>query len=354
VIARMARLLAVAALLVLAVLLLMGGFGNRRAQAADPVPAATAAAAPAAAGQQPAGVDPAPALTRGEQVREELRQTPRNLREVWSTLVDRTLEHLPGIVIGILVLAVFWAIGRVTARLLRRLFQRSGADPALASVIVPLSKVALFLIGLLAAMEQMGFNVGSLLAGLGVAGLAVGLAAQETLTNVFGGFVLLWDRPFRLGDYVTIKGTSGHVMGIGLRSTRLRTLEHREVTLPNRQVIQEQIVNHTRYPKVRLNVPVSIAYGADLERVRAVLLGSIAANPGVVTDPPPQVVVVALGEAGVQVELRVWVGDQNAEGANIFRLLEDAKRELHRAGIEIPFPQRIVQVVGAAPPGASR
>lgn len=352
-IARLARLSAVAALLVLAVLLLMGGFGNRRAHAADPVPAATAAGAPAA-GQEPAAAEPAPELSRREQVREELRQTPHNLKEVWSTLVDRTLAHLPGIVMGVVVLAVFWGIGRLSARLLRRLFERGGADPALASVVIPLSKVALFLIGLLAAMEQMGFNVGSLLAGLGVAGLAVGLAAQETLTNVFGGFVLLWDRPFRLGDYVTIKGTSGHVTEIGLRSTHLRTLEHREVTLPNRQVIQEQIVNHTRYPKVRINVPVSIAYGADLERVREVLFGSIASNRGVVTDPPPQVVVVALGESGVQVELRVWITDPNAEGANIFQLLEDAKRALDAAGIEIPFPQRIVHVVGAPPPGAAR
>ncbi len=372
-IARMARLSAVAALLVLACLLLAGGLASGQAQTppseaqaetaapetAAPETAATEAIATEAAPAEPTTMTElalmaAAARNRSEQVREELRRTPRNLQDVGETLIDRTLQHLPGIVIGIAILLVFWAIARINARVLRRILTRAGTDPALASVAIPLSKIALFLVGVIAAMEQMGFNVGSLLAGVGVAGLAVGLAAQETLGNIFAGFVLLWDRPFRLGDFVTIKGTSGHVTGIGLRATRLRTLEHREVTLPNRLVVQEQIVNHTRLPQVRINVPVAVSYAADLDRVRAVLLDSVKPNPGVIAEPPPQVVVVALGESTVQVELRAWVSDPSAEGANLFRLLEDAKRALDAAGIEIPFPQRVIQWVGGSPSGAPR
>jgi len=350
VISRMARLGAVAALLVLAVLLLAGGFGSGHAVASQPAPTAAPATedGAGAAGSAPAE------QSRRDQVREELRQAPRNLKEVGEALADRAIVHLPGIVIGLFLLVFFWALARLNARVLRRVFARAGTDPALANVAIPLSRIAFFLVGVLAALEQMGFNVGSLLAGVGVAGLAVGLAAQETLGNIFAGFVLLWDRPFRLGDFVTIRGTAGHVTEIGLRSTRLRTLEHREVTLPNKQVVQEQIVNHTRLPRTRINVPISVSYSADLDRVRAVLLESIHSNPGVVADPAPQVVVVALGDSAVQVELRVWIADPSAEGANLFRLLEDAKRALDTAGIEIPFPQRVVQVVGGAPAGAPR
>ncbi|MBZ0237919.1 MAG: mechanosensitive ion channel family protein, partial [Deltaproteobacteria bacterium] len=231
---------------------------------------------------------------------------------------------------------------------------RGGADPALANVAIPLVRMAFYLLAIVAAMEQMGFNVGSLLAGVGVAGLAIGLAAQETLGSIFAGFVLLWDRPFRLGDAVTISGTYGTVTEIGLRSTRLRTLEHREVTIPNKQVVQEQIVNHTRYPKVRLNVPVGVAYGADLDRARAALLAAVASNPAVALEPAPQVVVVALGEFAVQVELRVWVGDQNAPGASLFHLIEAGKRALDEAGIEFPLPLRAVRLVGLPPDAPER
>jgi len=355
VIARSLRLASATALLVLASFLLVGGFEEGHAQEPPAETSTAAAPQPAAAPTSAETVAlAAAARNRGEQVREELRRAPQNLREVGETLVDRAIEHLPGIVIGLFLLLLFWALARVNARVLRRIFARAGTDPALANVAIPLSKIAVFLVGVLAALEQMGFNVGSLLAGVGVAGLAVGLAAQETLGNIFAGFVLLWDRPFRLGDFVTIRGTSGHVTEIGLRSTRLRTLEHREVTLPNRQVVQEQIVNHTRLPRTRVNVPLSISYAADLDRVRAVLLDSVTSNPGVVADPAPQVVVVALADSAVQVELRVWIADPSAEGANLFRLLEDAKRALDAAGIEIPFPQRVVQVVGATALAAPR
>ncbi len=198
-------------------------------------------------------------------------------------------------------------------------------------------------------MEQMGFNVGSLLAGVGVAGLAIGLAAQETLGNIFAGFVLLWDRPFRLGDAVTISGTFGNVTEIGLRSTRLRTLEHREVTMPNRQVIQEQIVNHTRLPQ-----------GAHQRTARRRLRGR--SRPGARgaariggRQPRRGPGAGAAGggrrapDSAVQVELRVWIEDPSAERANFFHVLEIAKRALDAAGVEIPFPHRVVHMVGTAP-----
>jgi small conductance mechanosensitive channel len=351
VIGRIARLAAVAALLVLAALLL--GSGSPGSGATPPAPAALAP--PEAAPPEPAVDSAAGRRERArEELRQELRSAPRNLAEVGEALGTRMLEHLPGIVTGLVLLLVFVGLGRLAARLLRRVMTRGGADPALANVTIPLVRFAFYGLAVVAAMEQMGFNVGSLLAGVGVAGLAIGLAAQETLGNIFAGFVLLWDRPFRLGDAVTISGTFGHVTEIGLRSTRLRTLEHREVTIPNRQVIQEQIVNHTRYPKVRLNVPFGVAHGADLDRVRAVLLESAAANPGVAREPAPQMVVVALTDSAVQVELRVWIEDPSAERANFFHVLEIAKRALDAAGVEIPFPQRVVHMVGAAPAEAVR
>lgn len=351
--ARLLRLSASAALLALAGLLLVSGVGPAETAAGASSVATTSAGSEAAA---PAPAEPSRNRREqaGDDLRAELRSAPHDLREVGETLVARAIEHVPGMITGAVLLLLFWGLGRLTARLLRRVLNRGTADPALANVAIPLARFAVYGLGVVAAMEQMGFNVGSLLAGFGVAGLAVGLAAQETLGSIFAGFVLLWDRPFRLGDAVTISGTFGHVTEIGLRSTRLRTLEHREVTIPNRQVIQEQIVNHTRYPFVRVNVPLAVGYGADLDQVRQVLIGSLSDNSAVRPEPAPQVVVVALGESAVQVELRVWIADLNAERGSLFSLLESAKRALDAAGVEIPFPQRTLRLIGGAPDGATR
>ncbi|MGH7336740.1 MAG: mechanosensitive ion channel family protein, partial [Myxococcota bacterium] len=186
-----------------------------------------------------------------------------------------------------------------------------------------------------------------LLAGVGIAGLAIGLAAQETLSNLLSGFALLCDRPFRLGDNVTIAGTFGTVTEIGLRSTRLRTFEKLEVTIPNKEVAQQQIVNHSRYPEIRINVPIAVGYGEDLDRVRGVLLDAVASRATSLEVPAPQVVVTAMADSGVELELRLWVRNPIPESATRFEFLELAKRALDGAGIEIPFPQRTLHL--AAP-----
>lgn len=203
------------------------------------------------------------------------------------------------------------------------------------------------------ALDQMGFQVSSLLAGLGIAGLAAGLAAQETLANLVAGFVLLWDRPFRVGDLVTIDGFQGQVAELGLRSTRIRTYEGREVVLPNKDVAQHPVINHSRYPAVRHNAAFSIGYGVPVERAREILLRAARQQAEVLADPEPMVVVTALRDSAVELELRVWVNDLLSPRSSLFHLLEVGKAALEEAGVEIPLPQRVVRLRDAAPPRES-
>lgn len=287
------------------------------------------------------------AAENAERLKEELRATPHNLQEVVADLVDRFFRHLPGAITGIVVFLFFWLLSRFAMRLVRRLAQRARSDEALRDLLVPLTRFAVLAIGVLMALDQMGFEVRSLIAGLGIAGLAVGLAAQETMANIFAGFAILWDQPFRIGDIVTMAGNQGQVTEIGLRSTRLRTFDQREVILPNKEVIQQPIVNHSRAPAMRIDAALPVAYGVPVERVREVLLAAARRGLPVLESPEPQVVVTALADSGVTVELRVWVADPQAPSSSRFLLLEVAKRALEEAGIEIPFPQRVVRVVGA-------
>ena len=286
------------------------------------------------------------AAENAERLKEELRATPHNLQEVVADLVDRFIRHLPGAITGIIVFLFFWLLSRFAMRLVRRLAQRARSDEALRELLVPLTRFAVLAIGVLMALDQMGFEVRSLIAGLGIAGLAVGLAAQETMANIFAGFTILWDQPYRLGDTVTMAGNQGQVSEIGLRSTRVRTFDQREVILPNKEVIQQPIVNHSRSPAMRIDAAVAVAYGIAVDRVREVLLQAARRDLPVLDTPEPQVVVTALGESAVTVELRVWVADPLAPTSSRFLLLEVAKRAMEEAGLEIPFPQRVVRVIG--------
>jgi small conductance mechanosensitive channel len=302
-----------------------------------------------AAGQDPGG--PAPEASSRLDLQRLLDQ-PLGWREILARVQLKLVDFVPQLLAALVILLAFVALYRVTARILEGVVRRTGSDPALRSIGLRLARYGILGLGLLVAANQVGFAVGSLLAGLGIFGLAVGFAAQDTLANLIAGLTILWDRPFRTGDNVTIAGTFGRVTEIGLRSTRLRTIEQRDAILPNKDVISQMIVNHTLTPQSRVRVAVGIAYREDPRRAREVLLRCAREDPAVMAEPPPEVIVTELAESSVNLELRAWVGDPFREAEVRWRLLESVKLALDAAGIEIPFPQRTVHLVPPAGPTA--
>jgi small conductance mechanosensitive channel len=194
------------------------------------------------------------------------------------------------------------------------------------------------------AVSQAGITVGPLLASVGVLGLAVGLAAQDTLSNLVAGFTILWDRPFRTGDRVTIAETYGEITNISIRTTTVRTPAHRELIIPNKEVIDTVIVNHSRTPQLRLSIPVGIGYAEDTNQARKALIAAARDSEYCDLDQEPAVVVTELADSSVNLELRVWLRDPRSERPAFFDLVERAKRSLDEAGIEIPFPQRVLHM----------
>jgi small conductance mechanosensitive channel len=265
-------------------------------------------------------------------------------------LATGAVDYLPNLARALIVLLVFFALFRVLAGVFRRLLRRTRADPSIVGISTRLVKYVLVVFALVMAASELGFNVGSLLAGIGIVGLALGLAAQESLGNVVAGLTILWDRPYRVGDNVTIAGTFGRVQEIGLRTTRILTVERLDAILPNREIVKEMIVNHTSNPQLRLGVQVSIAYREDTREARRVLLAAVKGNRLILDDPPPAVVVTALAESGVNLELRTWLRDAHEEREALFELTEVAKLALDEAGIEIPFPQRTLHFAGGEAP----
>jgi len=332
--------LLVAALVALAAALAVGLDVGRWAGAAEPPAAApSATAAPASAASERQQLDDA--LRR---VDAQLHRQVEQGEDAASDLRHRLRALAPALFAAALLLAVFYLLQRAAVRLVARLLQR--VDPAVGLVSQRLTRYAILAVGVLAAARQLGLEVGELLAGVGIVGLGISLAAQDLLSNLIAGFTILIEKPFRIGDSVSVAGMSGEVLEIGLRFTKLRTAELREVYLPNREVVAKAMINNSAGPRRRIDLRFPLAHGTSIEGARAALLAVAGKSVRVLADPPPRVVVVDLTDLGMAVELRVWLADPNADFDARVELLEAAPAALREAGVE--FPPRFA--AGVAPP----
>lgn len=254
-------------------------------------------------------------------------------------IADMLVAFTPKALAAALMAIVFWLLYRITRRPIRSLLLRSGLEPNLVRLLVDnIYRMTVFVFGLVMAVSQLGVNVGAALAGIGVAGLAIGIAAQDSLANTIAGLTIFWDVPFRVTDFVTAAGQYGQVTEITLRSTRIRTPSNTYVVIPNKQIVDDVLINHTKNGETRINVPLSIAYKEDIPQARGVLLGAVADLPHILKEPAPTVAVVELGDSSVNLQVRVWIEDAGNEASVTVTVLESCKIALDRAGIQIPFP----------------
>lgn len=265
----------------------------------------------------------------------------RSFQELWSLAGEFQVELIAfalKLVLALIVLAIFVVIYRVIHAALTPVFQRARMEEDAADLLLSVIKYAVLALGLILALDQIGFNVTSIIAGLGVAGLALGFAAKDTLANFIAGVTILWDRPFRVGDRVEIDGEFGQVKRITLRSTRIHTNQNEVVIIPNQNVANNKIINHTMQASLRLDVPFGIAYKEDIDRARAVVLSVVEDDDRIRERPAPVVVLTEMAESSVDFELRVWLQNPHLEVPLDLEYRERIKKALDAAGISIPFP----------------
>ncbi len=234
--------------------------------------------------------------------------------------------------------------------LLERFESRSRLiDRRTLSLLDNLAKVLIVGGGIYFLFLAWGIDVGALLVTGGVLGVAIGFAAKDTLANLFAGIFILADAPYKVGDYIVLgTGERGEVTQVGLRSTRLLTRDDVEVTVPNAVIANAKIVNESGGPwlKERVRVQVGVAYGSDVDRVRALLLEVAADNPAVEPDPEPRVRFRSFGDSGLQFELLTWVKEPVLRGRVLDALNTAVYKSFNAAGIEIPYPKRDVYLRG--------
>jgi small conductance mechanosensitive channel len=191
-------------------------------------------------------------------------------------------------------------------------------------------------LGTITALAQMGVNTASLIASLGVAGLTLGFAAQDVLSNIISGLFIFWDRPFVIGDLVEIDGQYGRVETITMRSTRVVTTDGKMLAIPNSVIANSTVTSYTNFPNLRLDVEVTVGVNEDLGRVRVLLLDQVRGRQEFMDAPPPSVVVKALNDYNVLLELRAWIHDEKEHIQHRFELRERIFTSLTEAGVDMP------------------
>ena len=248
--------------------------------------------------------------------------------------------------INIITALLIFIVGRIVIGILvgvlGRVLRRTHLDTILVEFVQTIAKVVLLIFVIVAVLDKIGVNTTSIIAVLGAAGLAIGLALQGSLQNFAAGFLLLVLRPFKAGDYVEAANTAGMVEKISIFSTTLRTPDNKEVTVPNGSIYSNNIVNYSARDTRRVDMVFSISYEDDIRKAKEVISAALSADNRVLSDPAPTVAVSSLSDNSVDLIVRPWARTSDYWPL-LWDMTEQLKLELEGSGMTIPFPQRDIR-----------
>lgn len=271
------------------------------------------------------------------------------LPDAWTRRLDEALFVLSVLLISLALARVFsifiewYATESASA-------QKGAIGAEFGPLLIKLGRALIGLVTAITILQHLGVNVASLVVSLGVGSLAIGLAAQDTLANLFAGFTLTLDRPFAVGDRIQLTtGEVGDVVAIGMRSTRVRTLDETCVIVPNAVLVKDRLVNLTRPTRaMAVRIDVGVAHGTDLDRAKVVLAEAAGACSYLAADSQPVVVVTGLLDFAVNLRVVLLARDYTEAHLARSQVLEGIVKRLAEAGIEVPVPTRRIIHEGAA------
>ena len=263
--------------------------------------------------------------------------------EVWTMIQTTGVELGINLITAIAIFFVGkWVVNLVIKGMLNAM-QKSDMDVTLRRFIANLLRMLLMLFVIIAAIHQLGIQTASLIALLGAAGLAVGLALQGSLSNFAAGVLIVLFRPYKVGDWIEGGGVSGAVEEVQILTTVLKTGDNKRVIIPNSQIMGSTITNYSANETRRVDLVVGVSYSDDLDKVRKELEDLIAADERILDDPAVTIAVSELADSSVNFVLRPWVKTEDYWGV-YFGLTEAVKKRFDEVGISIPFPQRDVHI----------
>ena len=259
-------------------------------------------------------------------------------------VVEQLTGYAGNMLSGLVIIILgFWFSGRISNIIRTRLSRIKSFDATMSPVIASVIRYVILLIAFVAGLGSFGIETTSIIAVIGAAGLAVGLALQGTLSNVAAGVMLLFLRPFKVGDWMETGSVSGTVIEIGLFSTIINTFDNIYISVPNSSIWGSIIINHSKYNTRRMDLDIGISYNTDLDYAEQTLM-ALATDVRVLTEPAPQFLVVAYADSAITVRLRLYA-NVDTYFPLYWDMMRNIKPALDAAGIGIPFPQRDIRII---------
>lgn len=263
--------------------------------------------------------------------------SPEAIMNFVATFGPKLLAAIATLVVGL------WVV-KLIVRGVGKGLERSNVDDALKTFLKSLVSILLKVMVYISALGMLGIQMTSFIAVLGAAGLAVGLALQGSLSNFAGGVLILFFKPFQVGDFIERGSESGTVERIDILHTILKTPNNQEIIIPNGQLANSAVTNYTKRDTRRAVFPVGIGYTSDVKKAREVILEVLNNDERTLADPAPMVVLTNLGDSSLDLSVRAWTKTEDY-WSYFWDNLEKMKEELDKADIEIPFPQRDVHLI---------
>jgi small conductance mechanosensitive channel len=280
-----------------------------------------------------------------------LDQKEQEIMQIQEKIISYLIDNGPKLLGAFFIIFIGFLIARSLGKLLMKWMARKDMEPPVRMLISRISKLLIIGFALVIALGTMGFNIMALVTGIGVAGVGVSLATQGVLSNLVAGLMIIFTKPFRVGEYVELIGVHGQVMVIELFSTTLAHWDRSKVVIPNRRIIGEVLHN---YGTIRqLDLSVGVAYSTNLPHALSVVRDVLKGNSRVMKEFPPVIAVTAMADSSINIAVKPWVSVSDyiaAQGELNMAIVE----QFRAAGIQIPFPQREIRVLNGAEAPAVR
>lgn len=262
---------------------------------------------------------------------------------IFSDIGERIIDALPSVLFALIMLIIGIIASKLIAMIISKALKRSKIDNAARSFLVSLIRIILYIVVIIMALTLINVPMSSIITIFGAAGLAVSLALQNCLTNLCGGFIILFSKPFTSGDTIEIDGSVGVVKSITILYTKIITADNKSVLIPNGKVTDAKIINYTETPTRRVDMRFDISYDADFEKAREIILAVIKNDKLILTDPAPVVRMISHNESSVSIDTLVWTENDNYIIVK-YNLNEAVKNAFNENNIEIPYNKLDVHI----------
>ena len=265
--------------------------------------------------------------------------------------LNQTPVTLSSILVFIIILALFLIVSRILRRtLFLRILGRFSLDRGIQYTMIRLSHYLIMITGLVVAFQFVGIDLSGLAVIFGLLSVGIGFGLQAITSNFVAGLILLFERPVRVGDRVTVGGTEGNVTAINIRATTIRSLNNISIIVPNSEFVSSNVINWSHGdPKIRLDIEVGVSYGSDLELVLKALREVAVEHPRVLDKPEPEVLLASFGDSSWNMVLRAWIEDPKRHPVTRSEINCAIVRKFREYGIEIPFPQHDLHLRSSIP-----